>query len=354
MNKNMTENTNNNVVSKEPNLPTQKVMPTPLPNNSLNQTIPIKSENNSLPPQMINQNQVVQPSVQNQTVTQYNNQMPSQVVPSYPQNMQPTISQNNRTQPVERTSNNMTPNSNLPNKTEKEEIEENSTKKMLRKIFIYLIFIGLILAAAATYLLVDDNNKYKNYIVTVADLIDYDKVEKGGLVYYRGNYKYKIKRKEYFYTPKELTQNTPAKIIQLKYNSKNPNKVYEKGASKYFFIILFTGLGLSFISGSIVIALTSSKTKKIITIKVIEQVNCVGGKRIYLENINETQENEKYYVYFTNNQTKFALGNYLNLNIFEYGETFTTENYKNISAKTIYEFKDKDFTLLPQQVNKND
>ena len=76
MNKNMTENTNNNVVSKEPNLPTQKVMPTPLPNNSLNQT-----------------------------VTQYNNQMPSQVVPSYPQNMQPTISQNNRTQPVERTSN---------------------------------------------------------------------------------------------------------------------------------------------------------------------------------------------------------------------------------------------------------
>ena len=77
-------------------------------------------------------------------------------------------------------------------------------------------------------------------------------------------------------------------------------------------------------------------------------------ERIYLENINETQENEKYYVYFTNNQTKFALGNYLNLNIFEYGETFTTENYKNISAKTIYEFKDKDFTLLPQQVNKND
>lgn len=357
MNTNKIENTNsNNNVSTptpQPNIPPQNITPTPLPNNTNTQNIPTKLNNNTPPNQIINQNQVPQQMVQNKIVTQYNNQIQPQTAPIPPQNPQPVIYQNNVVQQPKEIPNNVVLNNNPPDKMQKEETENNSSKKTIRKIFIILIFIGLILAAVATYLLIDDNNKYKNYTITVADLVDYDKVEKNGLIYYKGNYKYKIKRKEYFYTPKELSQTMPSKIIQLKYDPQNPNKVYEKNASTYFFILLFSGLGLSFISGIIVVALTSSKTKEIITVKVIEQVNCVGGKRIYLENIKEVNENEKYYVYFTNDSKKFALGNFLTLNIFQYGEAFTTENYKNSSAKTIYEFKDKDFTLLPQQINNN-
>lgn len=228
---------------------------------------------------------------------------------------------------------------------------EEKLKNKIRMFFIILIFIGILISIGAIYLLIDNNNKYKTYIAIPADLIDYDKINKNGLTYYKGNYKYIIDKNEYFYTPDNLSSKIPDKIIQIKYNSSNPNDLYNENLSKIFFIILFSGLGLSFISLIIAVALSSNKLKEIAIVQVIEQINCVGGRRVYLSNINIRQDdkdaqNLKYYVYFTDDINKFAIGNKLSFNIYKYGEAFTTEKYKNITARAIYNFKNDDFTLL--------
>lgn len=312
----------------QPNIPNKPVTKASLPNNPQTNIIPTPLNNNkSTNTQVTSVNQSINTVNQNIASVKYSNVN------------QNSLEVNNR-------------------EHQKEEVDSNTdkNKKTLKKVFTVLIVIGLLIVLVASLLLVDDNNKYKTYTITVADLVDFDKVEKTGLVFYRAHYKYKVKRKEYFYTPKELYEIKPNEIIQLKYNPQDPNKVYEKGASKYFFILLFIGIGLSFISVIAIIAFTKTKDKKIITVQVIEQVNCVGGKRIYLDNININSNNEeeileKYYVYFTKDKNKFALGNKLTFNIFKYGEVFIPEKYKNITARTIYDFKDEDFTLLPQETN---
>lgn len=228
-----------------------------------------------------------------------------------------------------------------------------NTKQQLRKFFVFLIILGIILSLIATFLLINDNKKYNTYTITAADLIRTEKVYKNEIPYYKGIYKYKIKHKEYFYNSQKLTSQTPEQLIQVKYNPTNPNDIYNEDASKYFFIILFSGLGLSFISIIVVVSLSSTKQEKIITVQVVNQVTCVGGRRIYLSDISipdtsKEATTSKYYVYFSNDLKKFNIGNKLNFNIYKYNEVFTTEPYNNVIARAIYNFKDEDFTVVEQ------
>lgn len=245
----------------------------------------------------------------------------------------------------------------IPNNAQEDKKESATIKQKIRKMFIFFIFLGIIVVGLSIYLLVADNKKYNDYIPVAADLIGSEKVDKNGIQYYIGTYKYIINKKEYFYQSKKLYSTTPDKIIQIKYDRKDPNKLYNENDSKFYFIVLFSGIALSFISMVIVVALSPSKSKQLITAEVIEQVTCVGGRRIYLSNL-QIDDNlpiaydQKYYVYFTNDLNKFALGNKLAFNIYQYSEVFTTENYKQKLARVIYEFKNEDFTLIETAVQK--
>lgn len=230
--------------------------------------------------------------------------------------------------------------------------DNESLKNFAKKFCILLICIGIVVTGFSIYLLGDNNNKYKTYIASPADLVDFDTISKNGLTYYKGNYKYKVNKKEYFYTPNTLSRQRPEKLIQIKYDKENPEKLYNDDLSKYFLIMLFSGIGLTFISGISTLAIKSSKSKEIITAQIIDQVNCVGGKRIYFSNLNIDENsieaiNKKYYVYFSKDDKKFAIGNKVNFDIYKYGEVFTTEKYKGVSARIIYNFKDEDFNLAP-------
>lgn len=246
---------------------------------------------------------------------------------------------------------------NISNNIEDNKKEAVTIKQKIRKTFIFLIFLGMIIIGVSIYLLVDDNKKYNNYIPMAADLISSEKINKSGIEYYKGTYKYIINKKEYFYQSKKLYSTTPDKIIQIKYNRKDPNKLYDENASKFYFIVLFSGIAFSLISMVIVVALSPSKSKEIITVEVVEQVTCVGGRRIYLSNLQIDNNapiayDQKYYVYFTNDLNKFALGNKLTFNIYQYSEVFTTEVYKQKLARVIYEFKNEDFTLIEIPIKK--
>lgn len=229
--------------------------------------------------------------------------------------------------------------------------KDKKTKQKVRNVFLFLIFVGLIGIGISIYLLIDDNQKYNTYIPIAADLISEEKIHKSGIQYYKGTYKYIINKKEYFYKSKKLYSSSADKIIQIKYDKEDPTKLYDETASKNYFILLFSSIAFSFISMIISVSLSSSKIKEIITVQVIEQVTCVGGRRIYLSNINipdntPSAYEQKYYVYFSNDLGKFSIGNKLTFNIYQYNEVFTTETYHNSLARTIYNFKDEDFTLV--------
>lgn len=258
---------------------------------------------------------------------------------------------NNTTIPNNNQPNTIVNSTPIPQQSPKE--TQTSSKKTAKKFLIFLIILGILMISLATYLLIDDNNKYNNYTIIAADLLRQETVNEKGITYKRGIYKYIVNKKEYFYTSQKLTTTTPEKITQVKYNPEDPNKIYNEKLSSYYFILLFSGIALSFISIIILISLSKSKLQEIITVQVIEQVTCVGGRRIYLDNIKipNTDPNAiatKYYVYFSNDLNKFAIGNKLQLNIYKYNEVLTTEKYNNISARTLYDFKDEDFTLIEQ------
>lgn len=320
-----------------------------IPNNynqSINQNVINKPNNynQSINPNLINQsnnfinnNSSTSPIATN-IQTQITPQSPKAQIPQQQNNINTNI--NNQPQNITQDKSKLSP---------KE--KKASPPNPIRKAFIILSVIGVLITFVSVGLLVYDNYQYNNYTITLASLVNYDTEVKNGITCYRGNYKYKIKRKEYIYTQKELSTTKPAEAIQVKYNPNNYNQIYDANMSKLYFTILFSGIGISVLSIIMAVAFTKTTEKEIITAKVIEIVNCATGKKIYLDNININQDSEeaknaKYYVYFTTDTTKFAYGNTLNFNIYQHGEAFTTEKYKDKVARTIYEFENNDFTLI--------
>lgn len=236
------------------------------------------------------------------------------------------------------------------------ENKEEPAKSKLHSFLTLLIVVTLLVIITFIALLIYDNKKYNTYKVTAADMVDFEKVYKNGVTYYKGNYKYKVGKKEYIYKSDKLYTYTPDSIIQVKYNASNPNDVYNENDSKMFFIILISSIGVFILLVILKIAVSPSKVQEIVVVQVIEKVNCVGGQRIYLSNINipKTDPNYstlKYFVYFSSNKEKFKVGNLLQFNIYKYGEGLTSEKYRSVYARTIYNFKDDDFIIY--NPNKN-
>ncbi len=227
-------------------------------------------------------------------------------------------------------------------------------KKKLRSFFKFLIFICIVIVLSMIYLIYSENKKYDTYIETAADRVDFKKVNKNGIDYYQGNYKYIVNKKEYFYTSKVLYSDRPDTIIQIRYNKENPKEVFDKDlANTYLIIALVTG-GIEFILILITISISPTKLVEYVTCQVVETVNCVGGKRIYLCDVNIPNTSpdyydKKYYVYFSNNDELFKIGNILKFNKYKYKEVFTTEEYRTVKARTIYEFNDLDFEEIKKQ-----
>ena len=222
-------------------------------------------------------------------------------------------------------------------------------KRFIRKVFLYLVFDAFVILGVTIGLFVYDNYKYNTYKIIPADLIETTKTYVGGVAYYQGKYKYKIDKKEYFYLSPKLYRDSADQIIQIKYNSEDPLDIYNENDSKMYLITIIVCAVLIIFFIVIAVSLTPSKTVLMITAQVIEDVNCVGGRRIYLSDINITDTNiDKYYVCFSKDFNKFRVGNILYFNKFKYGEGITKEDYKGLEAQTLYNFEDDDFSIVKE------
>lgn len=227
-------------------------------------------------------------------------------------------------------------------------------KTSLKHFLIAIILLCVATAGTMGYLIYNENVKYRTYKTKAADLVDFDKVYVNGVSFYQGNYKYVIDKKEYFYKSKVLTRGRPNEVETIKYNTKNPSDLYDENASNKYLIILVSSLGLTFFLLIIVIAITPSNLNEEITVEVVEYANCVGGRRVYLcdlgiPNKSPDYYDKKYYAYFTSDYEKFKVGNHLKFNKLKYGEAFTTEQYRTVKARSIYNFKDDDFELITNE-----
>ncbi len=224
-------------------------------------------------------------------------------------------------------------------------------KDSFKHFLIFIIIIAIAIAAFMGYLIYQESYKYRTYKTKAADLVDSSKTYVNGVSYYYGNYTYTVNKKQYYYTSNELVRGNPDEVITIKYNKKNPSDVYDEKARDKYLIILIVSLCVALFLMLIVVAITPSNLNEVIVAEVVEFANCVGGRRVYLcdlsiPNTSPDYYDKKYYAYFTSDYDKFKVGNRLSFNKFKYGEAFTTEAYRTVRARSIYNFKDDDFTVV--------
>lgn len=230
------------------------------------------------------------------------------------------------------------------------------TKKGKKK-YIFLFIVGLLLTILGIYLYTKNETKSNSFVSIAADIYSSEKVYKAGKPYYKARYSYKVDGKEYKYDYPEETESYPQDVIVIKYNKKNPQEIYNNKFDLYFIGLSIVGIIISAISVIVIIAKNTALPDKNIVAVVEELVTCVGGSRIYLSDIailptDNRAATEKYYVLFSNNLGKYALGNQISFNANKYGEFLSTEKYKdNKIAKSLHDFKDEDLVLI--SVNKN-
>ncbi len=233
----------------------------------------------------------------------------------------------------------------------KEKLKKIKTfKTSLKHFLIFLIIVLIAVAALMGYLIYNENVKYNTYKIKAADLLETEKTNINGVSYYIGNYKYVVNKKEYYYKSPTLYSGAPDKIIQIKYNKNNPSDIYNENDANKYLIILIVSIALVVIFTVIAVSITPPNLNEAIIVEVVEFVNCVGGRRVYLcdlsiPNTSPDYYDKKYYAYFTSDYEKFKVGNRLVFNKYKYGEAFTTEAYRTVRARSIYNFKDDDFTL---------
>lgn len=233
----------------------------------------------------------------------------------------------------------------------KEKVKKIKTfKTSLKHFLIFLIIVLIAVAALMGYLIYNENVKYNTYKIKAADLLETEKTNINGVSYYIGNYKYVVNKKEYYYKSPTLYSGAPDKIIQIKYNKNNPSDIYNENDANKYLIILIVSIALVVIFTVIAVSITPPNLNEAIIVEVVEFVNCVGGRRVYLcdlsiPNTSPDYYDKKYYAYFTSDYEKFKVGNRLVFNKYKYGEAFTTEAYRTVRARSIYNFKDDDFTL---------
>lgn len=217
---------------------------------------------------------------------------------------------------------------------------------------IFFLFIELIIIGLGIYFLIQANEKYKTYIVIGADFFSQEKVYEAGKPYYKAKYVYKVNDKKYYYDYPEKFEQTPDQVIQIRYNPQNPSDIYSEKQFLFFIIVIATGAILLFITIGILISISSKKKEKIITVIVEDILTCVGGRKIYMRNINtpvddNNPQNTEYYSYYTNQLEKFPIGQKLKFNVYKYAEVLTTEVYKDkFISNTINDFSPDDFIII--------
>lgn len=230
--------------------------------------------------------------------------------------------------------------------------KEGKNQKRGRLKYFFLFLVGISLIIGSIYLYKENETKRSTYISIAADLYSTEKIYKAGKPYYKSRYSYTVNNKDYKYDYPRVTDKVPQSVIVLKYNKSNPEQLYNNDIDKYCIIATIVGIFLSIISIIIIIAKSTQIPDKNIIAVVEELVTCVGGSRVYLSDISipitdNRSKNEKYYVLFSNNLTKYSIGNQISFNANKYGEFLPTEPYKNnISAQSLYDYKDDELLLV--------
>ncbi len=214
---------------------------------------------------------------------------------------------------------------------------------------ISVIFMGLIIISIGIILILDANNKEKNYISVSSRVFQVDKSYEAGKPYYKVKYQYVVNDKKYYYNDPKKYFNSYDEVIVLKYNKNNPKEIYI--SSYYIYYIILCGIGVVvFILGIIkLISLTSKNKEKIIVGEIYEALTCIGGKKFYIRSLDNnfkalTPEETEYFSYFTNDLNNFKIGKKLKFNAYKYREALLTEDIgNNRFASNINELKIGDF-----------
>ena len=122
-----------------------------------------------------------------------------------------------------------------------------------------VIFMGLVIVGMAIVLIIDANNKEKNYVAAPAKVSTVDKLYEVGKPYYKVKYVYIVNDKKYYYNDPEKHFNDYDDVVTVKYNKNNPSDIYISGY--YIYYIILCGIGVVvFILG---------------IIKLISLINCI-------------------------------------------------------------------------------
>ena len=214
---------------------------------------------------------------------------------------------------------------------------------------ISVIFMGLIIIGMAIVLIIDANNKEKNYISVSAKVFRTDKLYEAGKPYYKVKYQYIVNNKKYYYDDPKRYFDPYDEIIVLKYNKNNPKDIYI--SSYYIYYIIIGGAGVVvFILGIIkLLSITSKNKEKIVIGEIYDALTCIGGKKFYIRSLDNNfkalpPEKTEYFSYFTNDLNDFKIGKKLKFNAYKYRETLLTEDIgDNRSIYNINELKLGDF-----------
>ena len=214
---------------------------------------------------------------------------------------------------------------------------------------VCVIFIGLIIIGIAIVLIIDANNKNKNYVSISAKVSSTDKLYEAGKPYYKVKYEYVVNNKKYYYNDPKKYFNNYDEIIVIKYNKNNPKDIYL--SSYYIYYIILCGFGVVVLVLGIIklISLTSKNKDKIVVGEIYDVLTCIGGKKYYIRTLDDNfrplqPEKIEYFSYFTNDYNNFKIGRILKFNAYKYKEALLTENIgNNINAYNINELKTSDF-----------
>ena len=214
---------------------------------------------------------------------------------------------------------------------------------------ISVIFMGLIIIGMAIVLIIDANNKNKNYVAVSARVFRTTKAYEAGKPYYKVQYQYIVKNEKYYYNDPIKYFNGFDDIITIKYNKNNPSEVYI--SSYYIYYIILCGVGVIVLILGIIklISITSKNAEKIIVGEIFDALTCIGGKKYYIRSLDNSfnllpPEKMEYFSYFTNDSNNFFIGRKIKFNAYKYKEALLTDDIgNNRIAYNINELKTNDF-----------
>lgn len=214
---------------------------------------------------------------------------------------------------------------------------------------ISIIFMGLIIIGMAAVLIIDANNKDKNYKTTAGTVNSTQKAYETGKPYYKVRYQYTVNKKTYYYSDPKKYFDGYDEVITIKYNKDNPKEIY---ISSYFiYFIALGGIGVVvLILGIIKLAsVTYKNSERIVIGQVYDSLTCVGGKKFFIRSLDESfnplpSEKTEFFSYFSNDYNHFKIGRKLKFNAYKYSETaMIDDSIKDKKVININDLRINDF-----------